>query len=570
MAEHPITEGNVRREALLAAVLTNMVDTKEALPILSTNNENVTFLRDGKYISYADLPSLPAPKPNDKDQHPTILKPADLSNIRIKLNGADEETVYFRKITQAGGTNAEPGSLGTNTGFKAIAWEQTEADGTTPKRDQNGKKQVVLAFPGWVGHPYDGKPATASMYAAGAGELYPPTKDAKNFVLNVLYERGEDIAVTIDAHSMGTAPALAAAMMLERKGIEVKQLVAVDPVTASIFERRVREALKAKIDGTEKALPADDQTLLGHIAKTPEEAKVAFTHLDKILGKTASIVPFETKDGKVALSRSAMLISFAPELDKYRKEYAELEKKGATADQLSELTQKMEVAKAHWKDDNIKDMVGGGREGKPRDPDNLPVGTEYRVDVSPNPTKGYIVKPLTNPDKVHILGNILHAVYKHREIKPATEKDKGTTKHQLHDQGTRLPELLNAARNVGTLATNAALEKGDELFDAAVKNTEILANNVNAVGQQITQTARDGLQAASDLTQSGIDSVQAGVQQVKMVALDLGKTAQSELSQALSQFKSLVSNPFQASHGNSVRPKSASVAPPKTTNEHHH
>ncbi len=128
----------LNERVFVEGMLTAMLNSKSANTVAAV--PGIKFNKDGEYKAAADAKG------------------------KFALGGIDNKSIKQVEITPPGGTaryfrqvaSADDAvSPGVNpTGFKAIAWIETDKEGTALPKD--GKANVILAFAGYDGHPFDG------------------------------------------------------------------------------------------------------------------------------------------------------------------------------------------------------------------------------------------------------------------------------------------------------------------------------------------------------------------------------------------------------------------------------
>lgn len=352
---------------------------------------------------------------------------------------------YFRQVASADDA-AIPSDGLKPTGFKAIAWIETGKDGTALPKD--GRANVILAFAGYDGHPYDGSPQTNSMYAVSDAKRYPQMDAVPHFLEQTRNALAKEPGVSatdthIVSHSLGASNALKAAVDLERSAGKASSVLLLEPVGASL---------------------AGDKLAEGEAGK---EAMGA------VLAKTTSLRVVTENMGELAYSKSAMLQTYGEH------------NPGRTPEQVRQ--------------DNIKNTAfGPPRVGK-IDPNNESVGRELLMNVMGH--KIIAVSLGARLDGTHATGSITNAAANNasidtpENIKEAAKARAAKDPKMSQREPTRGIPLERAMARISRLMPAMGLMQEDpmqfavQLASSTLK--AVLSERAVLQGTQIASTGQD-------------------------------------------------------------------------------
>lgn len=408
-------------------VLTELLNTKSAKPLsyatdikfYHEDNENP---EKSGYKTYEEIS-----KKTEDGKYPNVTD-KHIQKISITANG---ETRYFERIHKVDQTNdkeiSEP-----NTGFKAISWLETNADGT-PKPNAAGHPQIVRAFPGYDGSPLEGatagetwgilaakeysiegrniSPQTASMFAVGNAELYPPTQNVSAYLAAeqaALKARGIESADThICGHSMGCATALTSAI------INNTPMVINEPVAATLAVRKLREAFAGE-DNSEEAQALVTQLQTAGINQNEFENR-----LEAVKENSVSIRTFTVdKNGEIHFTNSATMQTCAD-------------------------VNEQDAARCQ----NIQNFNPLGKKFNDVHPDNETFGKVYYVDVT-NTGRVYVYSPAVMADAPHVLPNMIKASNDDAPIYKSLEEAKEAAKAQAQQNAPAAEHQTSVTKNL--------------------------------------------------------------------------------------------------------------------------
>ena len=176
-----------------------------------------------------------------KGHSPTQVITSD-SIKQIEITAPGQNPRYFKQIAKADDAHKPMAGL-QPTGFKAIAWMETNAAGE-PSLNKDGKANVTLTFAGYDGHPFDNSPQTKSMYAVGEDKRCPQIDAVPEFLKDAqaaIAKEGVAADINIASHSMGAANALKAAAELEGTDNKAQSVLLLEPLSASLAVKKLKE-----------------------------------------------------------------------------------------------------------------------------------------------------------------------------------------------------------------------------------------------------------------------------------------------------------------------------------------
>ncbi len=396
----PAPAVDVRKEATVTSTLNSMFDITEAQEM--KNIPGVRFFNK-------DAPAGTDPYQTNKDFGKTAadspakpITPESVTRISMTVEG-ESEPRYYRKIVQNGATgddikgvtNDKVDKDGDNKGFKGVAWVRTDKEGKPLL--VKGEAEVQLSFAGYKSKPRDlDSQQTRFALAMEQGRLTETVSQVPAFMARVREELAREKVTAynthIGAHSMGSANAQAAGAIAEATGMKPVSSVLMDPVTASLANKRLREP--------------DTLRMLG----------ITEQQVDDALAKTTSIRSVSLAQGQARLSNSAMLKVIDPSIPlpagapetKQRTDAIHLENMGPGGTGLFGIA-------SRGRDNNAPDRV---------DDNNRTVGTEIvmYMDVDKVRAANPLVSAAAVADPAHALSNMVYALTTNSSMAPSVEK----------------------------------------------------------------------------------------------------------------------------------------------------
>lgn len=283
---------SLHKQTVIHGVLTSLFDISEAqdlrhIPGLELYHPDAEGAE--KFQSYKAFGNAP-------------ITPESISRARITVtgDGGKAETVYYKKIVQSAATDNDIGKVtnktvdadADNKGFKGTAWIKTDQNGNPLLHD--GKAEIRLSFGGYKGNPTAmGSQQNQYALAIEQGRLSPAASQVPAFIDKVqatLKAQGiPSYDAYVGAHSMGSVNALTAAALGETRGMNVKSVLLIEPVAASLAQHLLEKPQNAHNLGT-----------------TPEKVRAA-------ISKTTCIRSISFNADQAACSNSAMLKICGPD-----------------------------------------------------------------------------------------------------------------------------------------------------------------------------------------------------------------------------------------------------------------
>ena len=386
----------LKDRAFIGALLTGPLNLKGAYTVAGV--EGIEFKKgDGYKAAKADL--------------------TEDSIKQVKITAPGKEPRYFKQVAKVDDAS-EPSQDVTPTGFKAIAWVETDATGTILP-DKDNKANVIVTFSGWDGIPNDGKPQTESMYVAGDGGRYPQMDNVPAFmkqVDDILQKDNINPNYNIVGHSLGAGNALKAATDLEKSGDnKAASVLLLEPVSASNAAEHLAE------DGP----------------------------IESVLEKTDSIRSVtRNKNGELIYSKAAQLQSPDAPPDQTTFE----EKQKTRTDNIARSTNPFapHVKKIH--------------------PKNELAGNTYLMDVTGIPTQAISLGARLDP--IHALGSIANAARIEKTPIGSVQEIQAAARAAVPQKG----KALEKDRAQYSPAMERALERIDKMV---AKNSTLLSESIS-------------------------------------------------------------------------------------------
>lgn len=463
----PITRKDLPEHIVVEGVLTGIYNTKQAQQNKDAIAGIVAFSDgNGNFRPYND----PAFRGGLKEENLNQLA------ITTKGEGGATQTTYYRKVAEQGaGVKGDEGT----TGFKAVAWMETDQAGK-PLLNDDGSARVVMSFPGYAGNPLTDSPDTRSMYAIGDGRLYPQTAEVPGFVAQVkdkLRQEGIDNFETgIVGHSMGCNNSLVANLACETQGIPVTSSLMLEPVGVSGGVRLMKEAFEAP-EGAK--LTPEQQALVDALPSV--DLKKASEIVQKSADETFSVRTVDKGKKELPLSNSALLeVNHGQEALKVTKD-RNLATSGVSAAGALK-------ASFSFFGGGTPSQIGG--RGGEVDVDNQPVGTVTYMDVTGMPSK--VTSLATKADPTHACGNMVHHANDNckmvaPEIVEALIKGdkgvKGTTQQEKETPEEKKMSALSFNVDAEKLVADLGLRMPDNLNAPAAEDSHGLSEKVRIAAQ---------------------------------------------------------------------------------------